>query len=347
MQRYWRGLGPWFSGLPRRAAVGQIAVVGMVVIALGVTPGTSTAAGTRAVTERSEAASSPSCTVTTIIIPAEILGLTGSAYLSGYSNVSKLNGSALLGPGPADQPKAATLDTTTSYVVSVSCNESDGFPDNFSLYEYNTGMLNYRGRSEFPPARVTFLSYGFMPTTATMQLAQVPIDCRDYTGKLIAKTYDCLTTTISTNNLQNTSSYTVTAASAVIIHLTDVKVNGVPLDVGPDCRTATPMDVTLAAHSGQLPSGPNTGVYSIQFGGPLTGSAVVPRFTGCGVGENLDPILDSSISGTQNYIKLTQGPLCYQWLEPANQFSSYQYCQTVPVPGSTYGLPNTYPIPLH
>lgn len=345
MPRHWRGLRPWFSGLPWRAT-GQIAVVGMVMTALGVTPGTSTAAGTRVVTERSAAASSPSCTVVTTPIPAEILGLTGSAFLNGYSNVSKLNGSALLGPGPGNQPKAATLDTTTTDVVSVSCNESNGFPDYFSLYEYNTGMLDYHGRSEFPPARVTFLSYGFMPTTATMQLTQVPIDCRDYTGKIITKTYDCLTTTISTNNLQNTSSYTVTAASAVIIHLTDVKVNGVPLDVGPGCRTVTPMDVTLAAHSGQPPSGPNTGVYSINFGGPLAGSAAVPRFTGCGAGENLDPILDAAISGTQNYIKLTQGPLCYQWLFPPNQFSSYQYCQTLPVPGSTYGVPNTYPIPL-
>lgn len=91
------------------------------------------------------------------------------------------------------------------------------------------------------------------------------------------------------------------------IRLFDVTVNGEPVDVGPDCRSARPMHVTLTG-IGQffpLPTG-----YNIGRGGPLTGTVTIPPFTGCGVGEDLDPLFTGSISGPGNFLKLTQGRLC-------------------------------------
>jgi hypothetical protein len=52
----------------------------------------------------------------------------------------------------------------------------------------------------------------------------------------------------------------------------------------------------------------------------------VPPFTGCGVGENLDPIFNATISGPGNFVKLTQGTLC--------------------TPNSGSGCPPTVPKPL-
>jgi len=50
--------------------------------------------------------------------------------------------------------------------------------------------------------------------------------------------------------------------------------------------------------------------YTVSTGGPLTGMLTIPPFTGCGVTENLDPLLTGSISGSGNFVKLTQGKLC-------------------------------------
>jgi hypothetical protein len=48
----------------------------------------------------------------------------------------------------------------------------------------------------------------------------------------------------------------------------------------------------------------------VNTGGPLTGFVAIPRFAGCGVGEDLDPLLTASISGPDNFIKLIQGVPC-------------------------------------
>jgi hypothetical protein len=50
--------------------------------------------------------------------------------------------------------------------------------------------------------------------------------------------------------------------------------------------------------------------YTVNTGGPLTGTTTIPPFSGCGVGEDLDPLLNASISGPDNFMKLTQGVPC-------------------------------------
>src|SRR5207248_2444315 len=150
------------------------------------------------------------------------------------------------------------------------------------------GLLEFHGSHQFPPATATLLAFGFMPVTATLELKQVgtldayavgpvsPINC----GK-------CITTT--------------TIYSLVTLRIYDVKVNGVPLNVGNSCQSENPFTVTVV---GTSPS------YGIETGGPLTGMTTIPPFKGCGAGEDLDPIFNASISGPGNFVKLTQGTLC-------------------------------------
>src|SRR5262249_20381378 len=45
----------------------------------------------------------------------------GSAFIAGYSNARKLNGAALLGPGPGNRPRAGFTDLHLLYLIVDSC----------------------------------------------------------------------------------------------------------------------------------------------------------------------------------------------------------------------------------
>lgn len=183
----------------------------------------------------------------------------GSAWVVGYSNVKKLNGAALLGPGLMDLEVGARTCVYDDHIDA-----------------YNYGYLH------LPPAKATFLSFGFTPTTATMQLTQV--------GKALI---------VLTFYLDRPDSITV-ATSQMELRLYDMRVNGTPLDVGENCRGSRLIDAKLTGEAD----------YSVQFGGTLAGAVTLPPLTGCGVKENLDPLLTASISGPDNFLRLTQGSLC-------------------------------------
>ncbi|MBV9383247.1 MAG: hypothetical protein JOY82_17150 [Streptosporangiaceae bacterium] len=233
----------------------------------------------------------------------------------------------MLSPGAWDEPKSALQDLHGWYLISDLCNNT--------LYQYVTGALDYGKHHvpQFPPGRTTFLSFGFMPTTATMQLSQVPIRCMDVMGHLVAPppTYECI---VAASN-QATNSYIVTATSEMQIRISDVRVNGVKLDVGNNCRTAALMHTVLQASSGNQ--------YDVLNGGILQGSPTIPRWTGCGVRENLDAIIDAALAGKGNFTLVTQGPTCAFWINPPNGLNAN--CRIPPGPGHPYGVPKYYPIP--
>jgi hypothetical protein len=199
--------------------------------------------------------------------------LPGCAYVVGFSDVRKLDSAALIGPGL----------TNLAINLRVVENQKANYVQTDSA-----GQLDFNGLHQFPPATATLLAFGFMPVTATLQLTELgtvdayavgplsPFNC----GK-------CITTTI------------IYSLQMLSIH--DVKVNGVPLNVGNSCRTVNPFEVAVTGTSPQ---------YNIITGGPLTGTVTVPNFTGCGVGENLNPIFNASVSGPGNFVRLTQGTLC-------------------------------------
>lgn len=210
----------------------------------------------------------------------ELPPVPGEAFLTGFSNVNKLGGATLLGRENGVTTGHANLEL--GYKVVIDLCSTDGSTDVFSR-----GVLDDNGEQKLPPAKATFLTFGFMPTTATLELTEQPgtnieIDSHGFTD--------------GTNFFQVS---TVTTQLSIRLH--DVMVNGIPLEVGPRCESVTPMTVKL---NGAFPD------YTVNTGGPLTGTAAFPPFSGCGVGEDLDPLFTASVSGPGNYMKLIQGVPC-------------------------------------
>jgi hypothetical protein len=195
---------------------------------------------------------------------------TGCTFIVGRSNVAKLKASAPIDP--------ALLNIALANLE---------FTENGLALQHNTAELP---TGSLPPSTATFLTFGFMPIRATMQLTQTsPIDV-EAIGQFLPP-FD----------------YWIGATTTMSIRISDVTVNGVPLDVGPDCRSAEPMQVRLV---GGTPEFTN-----IFVGGPLEGFVTIPPFSGCGVTEDLDPLLTGTVSGPDNYVKFIMGTLCIP-LEP-------------------------------
>lgn len=198
------------------------------------------------------------------------------ARMAGYTNINKLNTSVL-------QPSSLINISAGSFVQCDPANR-------FKRCSENTVLPNLDGEPRYAPAPGSFFAFGFVPTTGTMQLTQL--------GPASVSIWLLL---------NDVNAGEAVARLQVTARLFDVTVNGVPLDVGPNCRTATPIDVELRA---------TPATYSITKGGVLTGFIEIPPFSGCGVTEDLDPVVTGLVSGgseladPRNFVKMTQGGVC-------------------------------------
>lgn len=216
----------------------------------------------------------PGCCIT---IPPGDIPVT--AALEGYANVTKLGESALIGPGLLDLVVQSKLAFDTCRNL---------------LLETSTGHLDDgNGHRQFPPARSTFLAFGAVPVTATEVISQASPN---------------ITILTEVNQIDPLARFSSTATADLMISITDVKVNGVPLNVGSHCSTERPFRQVLSAAGQENPQ--PVGYFDPRIGGPLSGFVHIPPFTGCGVGENLDPLFTASISGPRNFSLITQGPTC-------------------------------------
>ncbi|MGW5679090.1 DUF6801 domain-containing protein [Streptomyces sp. NPDC003860] len=208
------------------------------------------------------------------------------AYVTGYANAAK--------------QKAAGLNRLSCNKIVDKWKKIVPKPDGLHLVQHATGELDWQGERMMKPSPATFLTYGFMPTTATMELIQTK------------------TMTIDSDILLAKSTGVTYVRVPLVLRLTDVEVNGVPLDVGPDCRTVgslyskdpDPVQDTKdhVVLTGIL-KGRGDG-YQLITGGVLTSTVTIPPFSGCGVGEDLDAVFTSAVSGPGNYIKQVQGAPC-------------------------------------
>jgi hypothetical protein len=221
------------------------------------------------------------------------------AYSTGYTNARKLNEAALVGPGLAD----LRLGLVT-YTKSTS--------KYFYLQQNAPGQLEFHGRPVLPPARATLLSFGFVPVSATLQISEI--------GSLNIALISCAPAK-KTDKCPNPPPINEALFFGLVsLHISHVAVNGVPLNVGPHCQTATPFNLVLTG----IP--PAYNVSLIQ--GVLTGTVTIPPFKGCKDGtENLDPIFTAAVSGPGNFVKVTQAPLC--------------------TPATGGGCPPVKPVPVH
>jgi hypothetical protein len=192
------------------------------------------------------------------------------ANVTGYANVDKLRAAVL-------QPMGIVNIGPTNFYL---CDPAPTRCQQANL------LANLGGAPVLPPAESTFLPFGFVPTKATMQLTQIGVGFADIKLNLTDPT--------GTSN-------SATVTGRYVARLSDATVNGVRLDLGPDCRTAVPLEIELR---GKPPT------YLLTGGGPLSGTVTIPPFRGCGATEDLDPLITGLVSGGGNFVKLTQGSIC-------------------------------------
>jgi hypothetical protein len=214
-------------------------------------------------------------------------GIASCAYITGFSDVRKFNEAALLQPKPPKKPGLLNVDfayKTKDVKVRKGVN----------IIAFSTARLYYHGRPELPPVRATFLGFRFVPVTATLRITELtPIKIRS-----VSQGYPPF-------------GIRVVSRTTVSIRLSGARVNGQPLNVGQRCRTAAPVPLKLIG-TGKLVPRPHG--YTIPTGGPLSGTVAIPRFTGCGTSENLNPLFTGSVSGPGNFTIMTQGKLCMPFL---------------------------------
>ncbi|MFH8761545.1 DUF6801 domain-containing protein [Streptomyces althioticus] len=225
--------------------------------------------------------------------------LSINAYVTGYANVKKQKAASYL-------PPSCVLIDGGEFQFPI---DEPPDPERLVMVLTTYGRFDYQGRPETPPYDSTFLSFDFTPVKATMVLKQIGpmrIDAR------MEMSYSDLFTTTVTH-----------VRVPLIAQVTALEVNGVPLDVGPSCRTEkslTSVEPDPATHPGdhvvlygkaEQAIGEDVVGYTLLTGGPLAGEVTIPAFTGCGTGgEDLDPLLTASVSGPGNHIKQVQGQTC-------------------------------------
>lgn len=176
-------------------------------------------------------------------------------------------------------PFGFDVDNTTSRVAKIGSDLSFGHGSFDGALTGISGAVPLHGTLTLPPASGYFVTFHFMPVTATATL----VPDGEATGTA---------TIISQGGLSADTDLTVKE----FVQLTDVKVDKVPLEVGPNCRTATSALVHVKA---LLPL--------VKPGAPkvVTSSFTLPAFAGCGVTEDLSPLMTGLVSGPGNTLTTT------------------------------------------
>ncbi|TDD76559.1 hypothetical protein E1293_27005 [Actinomadura darangshiensis] len=160
-------------------------------------------------------------------------------------------------------------------------------------------------QSSARPLEANVLAFGFMPTRASSEAIQVPPpaaeDGKPVTGNL--RISALFNENLPPNDRDDSELF---ARSYIQLKAGDVSVNGVPLDVGDQCHSKTTL---LDAYS--YMGNQNMGYLIPSDGQTLqVRELTVPSFSGCGVDEDLSPLLTASISGGANYGLLDAGRWC-------------------------------------
>ncbi|MCQ4211140.1 DUF6801 domain-containing protein [Streptomyces longispororuber] len=207
--------------------------------------------------------------------PITLPGQPVCAYAVGFGTVRKLDGSMVIN----DPSKTPALMNVRANAQTITYKSGPYY-----------AALNSLAEVTLPDAESTFLGFGFAPVTAKVTFE---------TGKL----------TISTGSIGNPPNREPFAVATFFqsLRIHDVKVNGTPLDVGPDCRTSKPYRATLRADFSE-----GGGYKDVLHGGVLSGVVDIPAFTGCvgKSGENVDALFTASISGPGNLVTMNQAEVC-------------------------------------
>ncbi|MFI0355687.1 hypothetical protein [Actinomadura sp. 9N407] len=139
-----------------------------------------------------------------------------------------------------------------------------------SSLDLGTGDLT--ANLEMPPAHGEFKQWGLIPVSVTTTL----IEEGPTTGKIDINTG------------------AVTSTSKVTLKLSNLKVAGIPMPVGSNCKTETPATINLASEDD----------WNVLQGGTLSGTYTIPKFENCLLAT---PLLNITVPGPDNTISLKLG----------------------------------------
>ncbi|MFD8498897.1 DUF6801 domain-containing protein [Amycolatopsis sp. NPDC059657] len=147
------------------------------------------------------------------------------------------------------------------------------------------------GEAVLPPVQVAFLGFGFMPINATAEFLPVDYQINNLVPVKAVVTAEPDGLTYGRSHIE------------VYARLSNVKVNGAPLDVGTKCMSSTPISIDLygpydAFSGGVLKTDPNSP-------DPALRGFTIPSFAGCGAAEPLSPIFTGMSSGPMNQAEVT------------------------------------------
>ncbi|MBC7595780.1 MAG: hypothetical protein H7288_17895 [Kineosporiaceae bacterium] len=184
---------------------------------------------------------------------------------------------------------------------------------------------------DFPPTTVRTVAFGSIPAEVTIHISQLR-DEENLPVPLVATTFSSYYGTTGGERLDSSRTFDTKVTGEVSVRLSDLIVDGVPVDLGTECKTVEP--ATLAGLRGkgfwdkgvgsapadELPTRETwrtTPYYTAALGGLLSGTIDIPAFTGCGVGgDDLSPLLTAMASGPGNQLSVRQSDIgrCF----PAN-----------------------------
>lgn len=164
----------------------------------------------------------------------------------------------------------------------------------------------------FPDVPVSTLAFGAVPVSAVVHIRQHEVGGVPTPLTAVVRASGVKLKDPETGLLQNYLE-APHAIGQVDVSVSDVKVDQVPVDVGPSCGLSTPATLSLSAGSGYYeptkpaPPGWWQPLQTSNGGGTASGQIDIPPFEGCHNGtENLDPLLTALVSGPGNPVKALQ-----------------------------------------
>ncbi|MET8523900.1 hypothetical protein OG801_07085 [Nocardioides sp. NBC_00163] len=240
---------------------------------------------------------------------------------TGYVGPSCVRKVACL-PDPFYQPSCATEDPSTQWPTSY-----------FRHPMYPIKPIEGGGAEVgiVTEDKVNLVAFGTIPATATLTISVPPVG-----GKVQPLMVHLWSRPAAASGCAPRPS-DIPGASALVngkvfIQLSDLEVDGVPVDLGPRCRTKHPAELylwgdfargsynannggPLGAYDGLHPGsrGPLNSPYYRNDNGrtipPSTGIDI-PSFANCGTnGDDLSPLVSAMASGPNNPVRATQGQI--------------------------------------
>ncbi|GAA1851506.1 DUF6801 domain-containing protein [Actinomadura bangladeshensis] len=180
-----------------------------------------------------------------------------------------------------------------------------------TAYQPSSDVPNYAEQRGYAVNRTdplpgTVLGFGFMPTRAVAEAVQVKAPGAGKNDPITGN-FRFIAPNYPDHVFDATQSSSLKIASYVRVKASAAQVNGVPINLGQNCTTR-PTVLNVHAFLGNR----ETGLRPPTVGQTLIAEDLkIPEFSGCGVTEDLSPLLTASISGGGNYVKAEAGGWCY------------------------------------